>query len=171
MSKRADELFRRFGPLVLARCRRLLGDDAAAEDALQEVFVRGLRHLEGLSRSDPEALAWLYRVGTNVCLDMLRSRRFRGATSLPGSSASRPSSGAEADPARGPARVVEDREACLCALASVPAELAAPAVLYHLDELEQGKVAAILGVTRRTVINRLAEFARRARITLGGEGE
>ena len=39
-------LYRRHGPAVYARCRRMLGDDAAAEDATQETFLRVLGHLE-----------------------------------------------------------------------------------------------------------------------------
>lgn len=35
-----DALSRRYGPMVLRRCRRLLGDDDDALDACQEVFLR-----------------------------------------------------------------------------------------------------------------------------------
>ena len=39
--------------------------------------------------------------------------------------------------------------------------------LYHVDGLEQAEVAEILGISRRTVVNRLAEFQERGRRVLG----
>jgi RNA polymerase sigma-70 factor, ECF subfamily len=43
-------------------------------------------------------------------------------------------------------------------------------VLYYIDGLEQEQVAKTLGISRRTVINRLAEFTSRSRkfIARGG---
>jgi RNA polymerase sigma-70 factor (ECF subfamily) len=57
-------LYRQFGPVIFARCRNLLGENAAAEDATQETFLRVHRHLE---RTPEEALGWTYRIATNYC--------------------------------------------------------------------------------------------------------
>ena len=43
---RAAELYRKFGAVIYSRCRRILRDPTAAEDATQEVFLRALKHLE-----------------------------------------------------------------------------------------------------------------------------
>ncbi|HYY51922.1 MAG TPA: sigma-70 family RNA polymerase sigma factor, partial [Myxococcales bacterium] len=69
-------LYRRHGPAIYARCRRMLRDDAAAEDATQETFLRVLRHLKK-APDDREALAWIYRIATNHCLNVLRDARRR----------------------------------------------------------------------------------------------
>lgn len=70
-----EALYERYGPMVLRRCRRLLRDEAKAQDAMQDVFVAMLRHEERLSDDAPAAL--LLRTATNVCLNRLRSERRR----------------------------------------------------------------------------------------------
>jgi RNA polymerase sigma-70 factor (ECF subfamily) len=67
--------YRRFGPMVLRRCRALLRSDAQAEDAMHDVFVALLRSGERLRDDAPAAL--LLRVATNVCLNRLRGARRR----------------------------------------------------------------------------------------------
>ena len=47
-------------------------------------------------------------------------------------------------------------------LAATPDELKQPALMYHARGIEQARVAEALGVSRRTVLYRLAEFTRRA---------
>jgi len=52
------ELYRSYGRAVYVRCRRILGDSAAAEDAAQETFLRVHRHL-AKAPSDQQAIAWI----------------------------------------------------------------------------------------------------------------
>ena len=70
-----EGLYERYGPMVLRRCRRLLRNDAQAQDALQDVFVAVLRHEQRLTEEAPSAL--LLRIATNVCLNRMRSDRRR----------------------------------------------------------------------------------------------
>lgn len=75
----ADALYRRYGSMVLRRCRRMLHNEEAAADAMQETFVRVLRHRDELTVAYPSSL--LYRIATNVCLNLLRDSRRRPTVS------------------------------------------------------------------------------------------
>ncbi len=68
-----EALYRKYGPMVLRRCRQLLKDEEKASDAMQETFVRLLRRREQLTDAGPSSL--LYRIATNVCLNVLRGER------------------------------------------------------------------------------------------------
>ncbi|MGZ5958862.1 MAG: RNA polymerase sigma factor, partial [Myxococcaceae bacterium] len=59
-----ERLYRTHGHVVLRRARLLLGSDADAQEALQEVFASLLRS-PGELRSAGSVVAWLYRATTH----------------------------------------------------------------------------------------------------------
>lgn len=65
-----EDLYRRYGPMVLRRCRWILRDEEKALDAMQDTFVQLIRNQEKLHGSYPSSL--LYRIATNICFNMLR---------------------------------------------------------------------------------------------------
>jgi len=69
-----DELYRRFGPMVLRRCRYILKDEEKALDAMQDVFVR---ILERKDRLTGVCSSLFYTVATSVCLNKIRSDKIR----------------------------------------------------------------------------------------------
>lgn len=75
MSVNVDHYYRKFGPMVLRRCRALLKHDEKAVDAAHDVFVQLLRHQERLTDEQPASL--LLRISTRVCLNRLRTERRR----------------------------------------------------------------------------------------------
>jgi RNA polymerase sigma-70 factor (ECF subfamily) len=74
----AEELFRKYWPMVLRRCTQMLCDADSAADAAQEVFVKVLDKQDTLRDEYPSSLLW--RIATNHCLNVIRSRTGRVAS-------------------------------------------------------------------------------------------
>jgi len=65
--------YEKYGPMVIRRCRRILGNGDEVPDAVQDVFVNLIRGKERLGDRFPSSL--LYTMATNVCLNRLRTKR------------------------------------------------------------------------------------------------
>ena len=75
-----EELYQRYGPMVMRRCRQLLKEENEALDATQDVFVQILKRRDRLEMTHPYSL--LYRIATNQCLNRIRDRQRRAT--MPG---------------------------------------------------------------------------------------
>ena len=63
-------------------CYRMLGSVFEADDAVQETMVRAWKALDSFEGRS-SVRSWLYRIATNVCLDMLRGRQRRALADGP----------------------------------------------------------------------------------------
>jgi RNA polymerase sigma factor (sigma-70 family) len=142
---RLGSLYTRYSRSVFRRARRILADDEGAKDITQEVFLRALRAdaSEGFAT---EPMAWLYRTTTNLCLNRLRDVKRRRELL------------AEWRPEENGALAAESGLTLREILERTPEELQDIAVYYYVDELSHDEIARIIGVSRRTIGNRLATF-------------
>jgi RNA polymerase sigma-70 factor (ECF subfamily) len=164
-------------------CYRMLGSGSEAEDAVQETMVRAWRKADDLQ--DPAALkAWLYRIASNVCFDMLQTPQ-RRATPMdmgPASAADaalgealdswvQPIADARVLPADGaaggdPAAIAASREtlrlAFVAALQHLPPKQRAVLILREVLRWQASEVAELLDTSVASVNSAL----QRARATL-----
>jgi RNA polymerase sigma-70 factor (ECF subfamily) len=73
-----DTLFQRYHARVRAVCLRYVGDEALAEDLVQETFYNVIRALARVDQSFNFG-AWVHRIAVNICQDELRRRNRRAA--------------------------------------------------------------------------------------------
>jgi RNA polymerase sigma-70 factor (ECF subfamily) len=144
-------LYAKYSPAIYAHCRRFLQSPAAARDATQEAFVRVLVRGVVLPREE-EALRYLYRVSTNVCLNLLREHSVHTRAA--------PSIAAGTSHVGSAESGLADREFVKAVLDRCGEGGAQVAVMHYLDGMSQVEIAEVLGITRRTVFNRLRKLAR-----------
>ena len=72
----AEQLYVRYAPMVLRRCKSLLGDENSAADIAQEVFIKVWEKRNSLNTEFPSSLLW--RMATNMCLNHIRDSKRRG---------------------------------------------------------------------------------------------
>jgi RNA polymerase sigma-70 factor (ECF subfamily) len=145
-------------------CSKILGSAFEADDAVQETMVRAWTRRESFEgRSSVHS--WLYRIATNVCLDMLRRRNRRavpmdldGLEVLPHDQDLQ----AEADPADLVAGKDEIQLALMVALQALPARQRVVLILREVLRWSAPEVADLLGTTVASVNSAL----QRARATL-----
>jgi len=163
-------------------CYRMLGSGFEAEDAVQETLVRAWRHASGFEGRS-SLRSWLYRIATNVCIDMCRQvqRRARpmelGPSSLPDETLlgpPRPEStwvtpiadGRVGDRPEDPAELAAHREsvrlAFVTALQHLPPRQRAALILCEVLRWSAAEVATLLGTSVPAVNSAL----QRARATL-----
>jgi len=155
-------LYLQFAPAIFAHCRRLLRSQVAARDATQEAFARMLARGPSLPEGD-DALRYLYRISTNVCLNQLREQRVheRAVPAL--------------EVRAGEVKTTEgghaDREFVMALLDRCDEIGGAVAVMHYVDGMPQVEIADVLGITRRTVFNRLRKLEKIAAEMMRTSGE
>jgi RNA polymerase sigma-70 factor, ECF subfamily len=145
------ELFERYGAAVYRRCRAVLGDEASASDAVQEVFLKVHVRRAGF-RGDCSPFTWLYSIATTHCLQQLRNARLRGQK-LEALGREQPLPGSPPD----------ERLRAMALLESFPLAVQEIAYLRHIDGLDLDEIAGVTGLSTKTVSRRLHEFAEGSR--------
>lgn len=155
------ELVRRHAPMAV-RTATLLGAGPAAEDVVQEAFIKAYAKLGGF-RDHAPFRPWLLRIVANEARNLHRSAERRGAREQVSTLLSPELVGREsADP--GDHAVREDRRlAVLAAVRELNAPLRLVVTCRYLLELDEAETATVLGLPRGTVKSRLSRGLKRLR--------
>ena len=157
---------------LTAHCYRMLASPFEAEDAVQETFIRAWRNLDKFEGRSA-LRSWLYKIATNVCLDMLggRERRARPIDLGPAhepieANLNERSEATWIQPIPDPAVVAESNEttrlALVAALQHLPPKQRAVLILCEVLRWKAGEVAELLDTSVASVNSAL----QRARATL-----
>lgn len=152
--------FGAFFEVNVERARRLAwrlvgGDDAAAEDVVQDAFVKAYRGMARF-RGDSQVESWFYRIVLNEAHNYRRWRRVREAWSpVRIGDAPDPAAGAPGDPGL--------RERIASALEGLSRTQREAFVLVHLEGFTVREAAAVLGRSEGTVKTHLHRALRKLR--------
>ncbi|MBT2544849.1 RNA polymerase sigma factor [Streptomyces sp. ISL-44] len=150
-----EVLVRRHSDAMLRLAARLLGNGVEAEDAVQESFVSAWRRLPQF-RGEAAFGSWMYRIVTNRCLHILRSRHSdRPLDSVPEPSAP--------DHQFSPPRTAEAADsvrALAAALERLTPEQRACWVLRELHGMAYEEIATAVGIAETAVRGRIFRARR-----------
>lgn len=150
-------LMRRFNRRLYRLARAIVGDDAEAEDALQEAYLKAYRALSQF-RGDSSVATWLSRLVVNECLGRLRRKARRENVipmtpspadgeleAVPSDEVGAPDAAAD----RAQMKVILERR-----IDALPEAFRAVFVLRSVEELSVEETAACLGIPAETVRSR-----------------
>jgi RNA polymerase sigma-70 factor (ECF subfamily) len=141
------ELYQRYGPALLRKCERMLGNRQDAEDVVQSLFIDLLRR----GRTSAE-LPYLYRAATTRSLNVLRDgRRRRELLARHGRDVLAPVPGA-------PDGRVLSLDLLIKLTESLDERSAEILVYRYLDHMQQDEIARLMRLSRRTVGKRLGRI-------------
>ncbi len=152
----ARSLTTRLGPRAFAVAMRMLGNRTEAEDVAQEAMMRLWRVAPDWQPGQAQVTTWLYRVVTNLCIDLKRRQRggYLDLDAVP-------------EPADDAATADENllhqarMDALQAALMRLPVRQRQAVVLRHLEELPNPEIAQIMD-TGVEAVESLTARAKRA---------
>ena len=134
-----EAVINRYGDMLYRVCVLMLKNDADAEDALQETIIKYYQKAPVFSNAEHEK-AWLIRVATNKCRDLLRFRKRHP----------------QIDAAHFPELSCDGADSgILDALTALPVKYRLVLTLYYMEGYSIGDIAKIIGRTTSAVKMRL----------------
>lgn len=177
-AKAFERLLARHRKPVYNFCLRMLGDRAAAEDAMQEVFLRIVRSAKEWE-SQAKFTTWLYTIARNHCIDALRKAGYRKTASLDQTLREGEEQGAtlgervsdeeSVTPDRG-AESARMRAKLAAAIASLSDEQREVFVMREYSGMPFKDIAGIVGVPENTVKSRMRYALEHLRAHLARAG-
>lgn len=138
-----DQLMREHGSRLLRLCAMNLRDASLAQDAVQDTFLKAFRQFHRF-RGNADPLTWLTAIAMNVCRDYRRTAWFRHVDRR-----------VEADALPYAANFVFPDNTVIRAVTALPPRYREVILLRYYQDMKQKDIAAALGVSERTVRQRL----------------
>jgi RNA polymerase sigma-70 factor (ECF subfamily) len=142
---------------VFTLARYLMRNAADAEDAVQECYLRALRHFD--SYRGPAMKPWLLAILRNVCNAEFARRAAQPAPSAPDADALAEATPQWQEPQRSPEAELlrrQDRATIRRLVAALPQPFREAVVLRDINDLSYREIAEVAGVPVGTVMSRLA---------------
>lgn len=147
---------------MIAVARRMMGNQADAEEVAQEVFLRVWTHAARWEPGRAQFTTWLHRVATNLCLDRLRRRTMDDIDSIPEPVSDDPT----------PDVLLEQQQLAdrvEIAMQALPARQRAAVTLTHFQGLTNIEAAETLEISVEAVESLLGRARRALRDSLATE--
>ena len=157
-------VYRELSNRVFGLCRKMLGSQAAAEDATSEVFERAYEALDSYDRERPFD-RWILTIASRHCLNRLRRQRLEKRL-FDEQPVETPAPAAAASPLVALHRK-EQRELILRAIDALPDNYRLPLVLKYYGDLSYDEIAREIGTTRNNVAVLLHRAKRELRGSVG----
>lgn len=159
---RLDQMVQRYEKDLLRICCVYLKDRAAAEDAVQETFLKAFRNMESF-RGESSEKTWLIRIAINCCRDYRRSAWYRyvdfrvSVDQLPILSSAPPS---------------DEHLALTLAIMKLKPKYMEAVLLYFYEGYSIREIAKMLSLTEAAVSSRIRKAKQKLRAELeGGEDD
>lgn len=142
---------------LLRLCFIRLHDQALAEDAVQETFIKAFRGW-GQFRGQSSEKTWLTRIAVNTCKDMERGAWFRHTDR-------------RVTPEMLPEAILQPTETNLdltLAVMNLPKKYREAIMLYYYQDMDVREIGTVLGIAQSSVSNRLKKGKEMLRKALEG---
>ena len=164
-----EKLMRMHEGKMYAVALRMCASREDAQDCMQEAMIRAYRAIENF-RFQSSFSTWIYRITMNTCLDELRRRKVRQATSLDAllDAGWAPSGGESPE---GHAMQQDRRRALEGAIHALPEDMRAAIVLRDIQGYSYDEIADILSVNVGTIKSRISRGREKLREILSEHTE
>jgi len=143
-------IYEHFSPQIHRYVYRLVGNQEMADDITQETFLKAFQSIHGIAH-DSNLGAWLYRIASNACFDVLRRRKL--ITWMPILEETDKSDEFTSDDFT--PQVIES-QLVRRALVEMPPALSVCLVLRSVEGFSCEEISEILKIPKGTVFSRLA---------------
>jgi RNA polymerase sigma-70 factor (ECF subfamily) len=170
-----EALIKKYEKKIYNISYRMLQDGEEALDAAQDVFLKVYRSLSSF-KSESKFSTWLYRVTTNVCLDLLRKRKDKNNISLDAEiefgdgqvklDPASPTPGIEEEIERGELKKLVSK-----AVGELPEIHQSIIVLRDIQDLSYSEIARILDCPEGTIKSRISRARKALKALITGKKE